>query len=45
MPFRLTQNIVDGLGVTGYEGVFTQVCEITLGVLRAHRGCWQRRRT
>ena len=24
VPFRLTQNIVDGLGVTGYEGVFVQ---------------------
>lgn len=34
--FRL-QNMVDGLGVTGYEGVFIRVCEITLSVLRSHR--------
>ena len=34
VPFRLTQNIVDGLGVGGYEGTFMRVCEITLGVLR-----------
>ncbi|XP_078439829.1 ataxia telangiectasia-mutated and RAD3-like protein isoform X2 [Wolffia australiana] len=38
VPFRLTQNMVDGLGITGYEGVFLKVCEITLTVLRAHRG-------
>ena len=31
------QNMVDGLGITGYEGVFLRVCEITLGILRAHR--------
>ena len=37
VPFRLTQNIVDGLGVGGYEGTFMRVCEITLGVLRSHR--------
>lgn len=37
VPFRLTQNIIDGLGITGYEGVFLRVCEITLSVLRAHR--------
>ncbi|KAJ7539120.1 hypothetical protein O6H91_11G077400 [Diphasiastrum complanatum] len=37
VPFRLTQNMVDGLGITGYEGVFSRVCEITLSVLRAHR--------
>eukprot|EP00897_Mesotaenium_endlicherianum_P000569 jgi/Mesen1/10512/ME000083S10013 len=37
VPFRLTQNMVDGLGITGYEGVFRRVCEITLSVLRGHR--------
>ena len=37
VPFRLTQNIVDGLGAGGYEGTFMRVCEITLGVLRSHR--------
>ncbi|CAL5378051.1 unnamed protein product [Camellia sinensis] len=37
VPFRLTQNMIDGLGITGYEGVFLRVCEITLSVLRAHR--------
>ena len=37
VPFRLTQNMVDGLGVGGYEGTFMRVCEITLGVLRSHR--------
>ncbi|KAH7278933.1 hypothetical protein KP509_38G065100 [Ceratopteris richardii] len=37
VPFRLTQNMVDGLGITGYEGIFSRVCEITLSVLRANR--------
>lgn len=29
--------MIDGLGITGYEGIFLRVCEITLSVLRAHR--------
>uniref|UniRef100_A0A0D3GKZ8 Serine/threonine-protein kinase ATR n=1 Tax=Oryza barthii TaxID=65489 RepID=A0A0D3GKZ8_9ORYZ len=37
VPFRFTQNMVDGLGITGYEGVFVKVCEITLSVLRTHK--------
>ncbi|KAK9112594.1 hypothetical protein Scep_020113 [Stephania cephalantha] len=37
VPFRLTQNMIDGLGIAGYEGVFLRVCEITLSVLRGHR--------
>ncbi|KAK3193455.1 hypothetical protein Dsin_024765 [Dipteronia sinensis] len=37
VPFRLTQNMIDGLGITGYEGVFLRVCEITLSVLRTHK--------
>lgn len=31
------QNIIDGLGITGYEGIFLRVCEIMLSVLRTHR--------
>ncbi|MQL84785.1 hypothetical protein Taro_017301 [Colocasia esculenta] len=37
VPFRLTQNMIDGLGITGYEGVFLKVCEISLSVLRTHK--------
>ncbi|XP_042464961.1 serine/threonine-protein kinase ATR-like isoform X2 [Zingiber officinale] len=37
VPFRLTQNMIDGLGITGYKGVFIKVCEITLSVLRTNR--------
>ena len=37
VPFRLTENMVDAMGVTGCEGVFRSVCEITLGVLRSNR--------
>ena len=35
VPFRLTRDIVDGMGVTGTEGVFRRCCELTLEVLRA----------
>ena len=35
--FFLLQNMIDGLGITGYEGVFLRVSEITLSILRAHR--------
>eukprot|EP00026_Physarum_polycephalum_P005034 Phypoly_transcript_05060.p1 GENE.Phypoly_transcript_05060~~Phypoly_transcript_05060.p1 ORF type:complete len:665 (+),score=115.45 Phypoly_transcript_05060:90-1997(+) len=37
VPFRLTPNLVDAMGLTGYEGTFKKVCEITLGILRANR--------
>jgi len=39
VPFRLTQNIVDGLGVTGVEGVFRIACEIVMQLLRDNRDC------
>lgn len=29
--------MIDGLGITGYEGIFLRICEITLSVLRTHR--------
>lgn len=35
---RLTQNVVDGFGVSGVEGVYRRCCEITLSVLRQHKG-------
>jgi serine/threonine-protein kinase ATR len=34
VPFRLTHNLVDALGVTGVEGVFRKAAEISLSVLR-----------
>ncbi|KAG2387963.1 hypothetical protein C9374_000813 [Naegleria lovaniensis] len=34
VPFRLTRNVVDGMGVTGHEGVFRFTCEATLEILR-----------
>src|SRR5262249_20160970 len=37
VPFRLTPNIVDALGVTGVEGLFRRSCEISMGVLRANQ--------
>lgn len=34
IPFRLTRDIVDGMGITGVEGVFRRCCEFTLEALR-----------
>ncbi|ELU13193.1 hypothetical protein CAPTEDRAFT_149364 [Capitella teleta] len=34
VPFRLTRDIVDGMGVTGVEGAFRRCCEECLRVLR-----------
>jgi serine/threonine-protein kinase ATR len=37
VPFRLTQNMIDGLGVTGIEGVFRIACEVTMQLLRDNK--------
>lgn len=34
VPFRLTQNLVDGFGSSGVEGVFRRCSEETLRVMR-----------
>lgn len=34
VPFRLTRDVVDGMGITKTEGVFRRCCEFTLDVLR-----------
>ncbi|XP_062423249.1 serine-protein kinase ATM [Rhea pennata] len=34
VPFRLTRDIVDGMGITGVEGVFRRCCEKTMDVMR-----------
>jgi serine-protein kinase ATM len=34
VPFRLTRDIVDGMGITTTEGVFRRCCEFTLDALR-----------
>jgi len=36
VPFRLTRDMVDGLGITGTEGVFRRCCEETMKVLRGN---------
>ncbi|XP_047547061.1 serine-protein kinase ATM isoform X1 [Lutra lutra] len=35
VPFRLTRDIVDGMGITGVEGVFRRCCEKTMEVMRS----------
>ena len=35
VPFRLTRDLVDGMGVTGVEGVYRRCCEKTMGVMRS----------
>lgn len=37
VPFRLTRNMVDGMGATGVEGVMRRCCEETLRVLEKHK--------
>jgi len=37
VPFRLTRDLVDGMGINGVEGTFRRCCEETLRVLRAHQ--------
>jgi ataxia telangiectasia mutated family protein len=34
IPFRLTRDIVDGMGATGTEGVFRRCCEFTMDAVR-----------
>jgi serine/threonine-protein kinase ATR len=36
VPFRLTHNMVDALGVAGVEGVFRKAAEIAMTILRAN---------
>ncbi|EGG02755.1 uncharacterized protein MELLADRAFT_22295, partial [Melampsora larici-populina 98AG31] len=37
VPFRLTQNMVAGLGVSGVEGFFRKACEVTMMILRNNK--------
>lgn len=34
VPFRLTQNMIDAMGVTGIEGTFRITCEVTAQLVR-----------
>jgi len=36
VPFRLTRDVVDGMGISGTNGVFTDCAELTLKALRNH---------
>jgi serine/threonine-protein kinase ATR len=36
VPFRLTPNLVDGLGISGVEGLFRRSAEVSMRVLRAN---------
>jgi PI-3-kinase-related kinase SMG-1 len=37
VPFRLTQNMVNALGLTGVDGTYKIACEHTLRVLRKNK--------
>ena len=41
VPFRLTQNLVDAFGVSGFEGAYRRACEVTLQV-HQFTGAWCR---
>ncbi|KAL9706305.1 hypothetical protein quinque_009823 [Culex quinquefasciatus] len=36
IPFRLTRDLISGMGISGIEGVFKKSCERTLEILRAN---------
>ncbi|EGW32181.1 cell cycle checkpoint protein [Spathaspora passalidarum NRRL Y-27907] len=36
VPFRLTQNVIDAMGICGIEGNFRISCEVTAKLLRQH---------
>lgn len=35
--FRLTPNMVDGMGLSGHEGIFRRCAELTMEIMRAHK--------
>lgn len=37
VPFRLSRDIIDGMGITGVEGIFRRCCEETLSVMRTNK--------
>ncbi|KAH3766329.1 protein kinase [Pelomyxa schiedti] len=37
VPYRLTPNLVDAMGIQGYEGPFRKVSELTLSIMRSNR--------
>jgi serine/threonine-protein kinase ATR len=37
VPFRLTQNIIDGMGALGCSGLFTKTCELVVETLRGKK--------
>ncbi|EGV61985.1 hypothetical protein CANTEDRAFT_135921 [Yamadazyma tenuis ATCC 10573] len=37
VPFRLTNDLVDGLGITGIKGIFSTSCEVTFTILRENQ--------
>ena len=37
VPFRLTRELVDGLGIFGTEGPFRQHCEVVMALARRHK--------
>lgn len=38
VPFRLTRDLVDGMGISGVEGVFRRCSEKTMEVMRTSQG-------
>jgi len=37
VPFRLTKQLVDALGLTGYDGIYRKSCEFTMHTIRKHQ--------
>lgn len=37
VPFRMTHNMVNGMGPMGTEGLFRRACEVTMRLMRDQR--------
>ncbi|PRP86009.1 serine/threonine-protein kinase ATR-like [Planoprotostelium fungivorum] len=37
VPFRLTNNMLDVMGILGYKGIFVNICRQSLSLIRQHR--------
>nr|QSX72307.1 ATM kinase [Halisarca dujardinii] len=37
IPFRLTRDLIDGMGLAGAEGLFRRACEVTLNTMKDSR--------
>ncbi|KAI9468538.1 hypothetical protein BDB00DRAFT_863715, partial [Zychaea mexicana] len=37
VPFRLTQNLIDAMGILKVDGMYRKTCEVTLDVMKKNK--------